>query len=81
VGTVTSRRLSGRIVHNDKDFATRLNGGVFEWSGDASREQLVRAALRAGAIMERRRAAVKAGIEPLALKVYCMGVTTERANV
>jgi hypothetical protein len=24
---------------------------------------------------------VKAGIEPLALKVYCMGVTTERANV
>lgn len=76
-----SRRLDGRIIHLGEPFAARLNGGVFEWSNGAGKSQLVRAALRAGAIMEKRRRAISEGIEPLPLRVYCLGVTTRVLNM
>jgi hypothetical protein len=73
-----TRRLSGRIIHNGEQFAARLHNGKLEWSTTATKQQLIDAALQAGAIMADRRRAVKAGIEPLPLKVFCVGVNDDR---
>jgi hypothetical protein len=73
-----TRRLSGCIVHNGEQFAARLHNGKLEWSTTATKQQLIDAALEAGAIMADRRRAVKAGIEVLPLHVYCLGVNDGR---
>ena len=74
-----SRQMSGLIVHNGNLYAGRLNNGVFEWSDQADPAQVIRAAMRAGALLDRRRRRRKRSaldnIQKLPLKLYCVGVS------